>query len=194
VRGRRSYRHYTAENVDRMLISRLIATIENAPTGVNVRDLTFTLIDDIDAMRRFQSLLIAGVRSDRSGSMLPERYSKLRELSDDQMIARIFRCAPHAIIVSSPPSAPCASEDTALTIAYFDLLAQSAGLGCVWWGMLRYFASAMPQIKAALGLPEDHIYSAALFGYPAIKYARTANRDGSATIRRLTAADFRESE
>jgi hypothetical protein len=74
-----------------------------------------------------------------------------------------------------------------LAIANFELLAASAGLGSVWWGFLRFFSSAVPEIKALLGIPEDDILSAALFGYPAIHFARTVQRDDAAVIRRISA-------
>ena len=52
--------------------------------------------------------------------------------------------------------------------------------------MFRYFANTIPEIKEILGLPADHLYSAALFGYPAIEFARTVQRDDAAVVRRIS--------
>lgn len=52
MRGRRSIRHYRDENVEPVLLKNLPATVANAPTGVNRRDRTFTVIDDNVAMGR----------------------------------------------------------------------------------------------------------------------------------------------
>ena len=59
----------------------------------------------------------------------------------------IFRGAPHALIVSAPPDAPCPAEDVVLALATFDLLAQSARLGTVWWGLLKMVLEVLPAFR-----------------------------------------------
>lgn len=186
VRGRRSIRHYKSKNVDPALIKSLLATLANVPTGVNASQLTFSVIDDVEIMRRFQERMIATLKAAFEDAVIPERYSFIRDLPDDKIASMLFRGAPHALIVSAPPTSPCPNEDTALAIANFELLAQSAGLGSVWWGFLRLFLSTVPELKSLLDLPSDHIFSAALFGYPDIKFARTVQRDDAAVIRRVS--------
>ena len=44
----------------------------------------------------------------------------------------IFRGAPHLLVVSASPESVCPAEDVNLALAYFELMAQSAGLGTVW--------------------------------------------------------------
>ena len=46
----------------------------------------------------------------------------------------------------------------------------------------------LESIKALFGLPEDAPYYAMLFGVPKAAYARTTQREGTATIQRLTDA------
>jgi len=43
----------------------------------------------------------------------------------------------------------------------------------------------VPALKPVLGIPEDHVYYAMLFGYPSIKFARTAQHDDAAQVRRI---------
>ena len=74
-----------------------------------------------------------------------------------------------------------------LALAYFELLAQSAGLGTVWLGLLKRALEILPELKALLGLPGDHVYYAMLFGHPAVRYARTVQRRGTARLRILEA-------
>lgn len=186
VRARRSFRHYKQENVDRALIDKLLTTLCYAPTGVNACELTFSVIDDIREMERFQNKVIAAFRAAGAGGKLPGRYSTLGDLPDEAIKARLFRKAPHALVASAPPDAPCAAEDVPIAIAYFDLLAQTAGLGSLWWGFLRILGNLLPEVKDMLGIPPDHIFSAALFGYPDVQYARTVQRDGAEPVKRLS--------
>jgi len=45
---------------------------------------------------------------------------------------------------------------------------------------------ALPELKPLIGIPADHpYYYAMLFGVPAIRYARTVQRDDAAKVRRI---------
>jgi Fe-S-cluster-containing hydrogenase component 2 len=189
VRGRRSCRRYKDENVDPALIRELLATVANGPTGVNRRELTFTVIDDKTVMHRFRDRMLSELAAAADGDRIPERLSYLHSAlpawSKDRTDI-ILRGAPHVLIVSAPPDAPCPEQDVALTLELFDLLAQSAGLGTVWCGMLKMALETLPDLKPALGLPLSHVYYAMLFGRPAAHYARTVQRDDAARVKRVT--------
>lgn len=183
VRGRRSVRHYRDENVDPALLRRLLAAVANAPTGCNQRELTFTVIDDKDALRRLREKVLTGLAA--VSTRIPERYGYLREAGTayhEHQDDLIFRTAPHALFVSAPPDAPCPSQDVALTLAYFELLAQSAGLGTVWWGIAQMLFTVLPDLKALIGIPPKHVYYAMLFGMPSMHYSRTVQRDNAAIV------------
>lgn len=188
VRGRRSVRQYRDENVDPALIRQLLATLANVPTGVNRRGLTFSVIDDKAIMQRFRERSQTASLAAHAAGRIPERFAYLgniiertRETGQDI----ILRGAPHALVVSAPPDAPCGYEDVILALAYFEMLAQSAGLGTVWCGLMKLTLAALPDLKTVIGLPPDHLYYCMLFGYPAIRYARTVQRDGAAQVRRV---------
>jgi nitroreductase/NAD-dependent dihydropyrimidine dehydrogenase PreA subunit len=188
VRARRSIRHYRNENVDPVLLKRLLDTLANAPTGVNKRMLNFHVLDDKDAMERFRKQSMQAAAKAATANAIPERYSYLTrmvELYRDQGKDVIFRGAPHLIVISEAPDAPCPPQDVALALAYFELLAQSAGLGTVWCGLVKLLLEALPERKQALGIPADHEYYAMLFGYPSIQFARTVQRDDAAKVRRI---------
>jgi nitroreductase/NAD-dependent dihydropyrimidine dehydrogenase PreA subunit len=192
LRGRRSVRQYRNENVDRALIDRLLATVANAPTGVNNRKLTFTVIDDKLTLDQFRSRLMLTLVKAAGDSMIPPRLAYIEGAINayaKHQADIIFRGAPHVLIISSPPESPCGAEDVPLALAYFELLAQSAGLGTVWCGMLKLALEAAPELKALIGLPSSHTYYAMLFGYPAVHYARTVQRDDAAKIRRVELTD-----
>jgi len=190
IRGRRSVRRYRDENVEPDVIRDLLSTLANAPSGVNSRGLTFTVIDDRKIMQAIRKDVLSGLAdADRAGR-LPGHFAYLKEApaayaADGTDI--LFRTAPHALVVSASPKAVCPQEDVVLALAYFELLAQSAGLGTVWWGMFRMILAVMPQLKARLGIPADHAYCyAMLFGRPAVTYPRTVQRDDAAVVHKVT--------
>ncbi len=190
VRGRRSARQYRDENVDQGLLRQLLEVLGSAPTGVNRRTLTFSLIDDKEAMRRFRAKtydMIAGaVESGQvpghHAGFLQESVAAWREKGADT----IFRGAPHLLAVSAGSDAACPQEDVTLALAYFELMAQCAGLGTVWCGLAKWAMEAVPALKEAVGIPPDCSYYVMLFGVPAVRYPRTVQRDGAARIRRIS--------
>lgn len=184
VRGRRSIRQYRDENVDPALIRRLLATLANVPTGVNRRELTFTVIDDRAIMQGIRSNVYRAL-ADAPAGQVPEYLGNAASVFQDKGIDRVFRGAPHALVVSAPTDAPCPGQDVVLALAYFEFLAQSAGLGTVWWGMIRSILEALPELKPLVKLPSDHVYYAMLFGVPTVHFARTVQRDDAAVIRRV---------
>jgi ferredoxin len=187
MRGRRSVRQYSDRNVDSALIDSLLATVANAPTGVNNRSLTFTAIDDKDKLNRLREEVMSALIKASKAGRIPERFAYIENAISayvEDGVDVIFRGAPHVLIVSTPLQSPCATEDVPIALAYFELLAQSAGLGAVWCGLLKLAFESVPELKLLVGLPPGHHYYAMLFGHPSIHYARTVQRDGAATIKR----------
>jgi Fe-S-cluster-containing hydrogenase component 2 len=188
MRGRRSVRQYCDRNVDSDLIGRLLATVANVPTGVNSRLLTFTVVDDKEEMQRLRQRVMESLVRAAGEGRIPERFAYVEKAISayaEHQADVIFRGAPHALIVSAPPQSPCGTEDVPLALAYFELLAQSAGLGTVWCGFLKLAFESAPELKSLVGLPPDHHYYAILFGRPAIHYARTVQCDDAMTIKRV---------
>jgi nitroreductase/NAD-dependent dihydropyrimidine dehydrogenase PreA subunit len=191
VRGRRSVRQYRDENVNPDVLRQLLETLGNVPTGVNRMALTFSVIDDIDAMRRFRDkayrliadAVKAGSLPDPTMSFLQGAADAWRERGEDT----IFRGAPHLLLVSAGPDSACPQEDVALALAYFELTAQCAGLGTVWCGLMKWAMESVPALKTSVGIPPDHSYYAMLFGLPSVHYPRAVQRDGTGQIRRIQA-------
>ena len=187
LRTRRSIRQYTKENVSPALIDELLATVANAPTGRNERDLRFLVVDDQTVMQtllhRILDTLEAKIqRNEPLPGFLPSAIKAYKEHGVDH----IFRGAPHLLVVSAGKKSTCGKEDVDLALAYFELLAQSSGLGTVWCGFLKIIVDAAPELRPLLNLGPDTPFYAMLFGYPAVQYARGVQRDSSATIQRLT--------
>lgn len=189
VRGRRSFRNYEQANVDPGLLDQLLKTVANAPSGVNSRRLTFHVIDDYKVMKSIKTRVLQAVLDAYEGGTLPPQSAYLQSVAARYFKGTrdiLFRGAPHALIISAPPDAPCGHEDLTLALAYFELLAQSAGLGTVWWGLLKMALESLPELRSLFGIPEGHHYYGMLFGYPFVKYVRTVQRDDAAPVVRIT--------
>jgi len=190
VRGRRSVRRYRDEDVDHELLERLLRTLAHAPTGVNRQALTFHVVGERGALRRLRERLYrTAVEEVEAGRLAPDSgVASFARTYLDSGRDIVFRGAPHVLLVSAPPDAPCQREDVALALAYFELLAHSAGLGTVWCGLLRMSLEALPQLKPLFGLSPEHFYYPMLFGVPAWRYARTVQRDQAAPIEWIRSA------
>jgi nitroreductase/NAD-dependent dihydropyrimidine dehydrogenase PreA subunit len=191
VRGRRSIRRFHETPVSQEIIARLLATTEYAPTGANRRDLTFTVVADVEAMTRIRAEVIDQLRAALAAGTVPESMPFLHmavPAFDKHGVDIIFRDAPHLLIVSAGAKAYCPSEDIPIALANFEMLAVAAGLGTVWCGMLQMALESVPELKELFGLGRDDHYYAMLFGTPAVRYMRTTQREESTTIRRISDA------
>jgi len=190
VRGRRSVRRYRDENVDPDLLQRILAALSNAPSGINRRALTFSVIDDKAAMQRLRIKALNGLAEAETAGRVPAQYAYLMQAVPawfEKGVDMIFRGAPHMLVVSAAPEAACPQEDVNLALAYFELMAQSAGLGTLWCGMAKMTLELLPELKKSVGLTAGHFYYAMLFGVPSFRYARTVQRDDAAQVRRIQA-------
>ena len=184
VRGRRSVRKFRRENVPRELIDALLADLAHAPTGCNDCDLVFTVVDDRREIERLLEQIVSLIENTTSindpGFIRIAAESYRRNKKDG-----FFRGAPHLLIVSPGTKAHCGQEDSILALAYFELLAQSAGLGTTWCGVLKLTADAVPGVRELFGLEPDAYFYAMMFGLPDVQYARTVQRDNAAVIRTI---------
>ncbi|MBM4163067.1 MAG: nitroreductase [Lentisphaerae bacterium] len=188
IRGRRSVRRYRDENVDPRLLRRLLAALGNAPTGCNRMGLTFSVVDDKDAMQRFRLKALNGLAEMTKAGLLRDPSGFISEAAPawfDQGVDIIFRGAPHLLVVSASLESACPQEDVNLALAYFELMAQSAGLGTVWCGLAKMVLEQLPELREVVGVAPGQYYYAMLFGLPAVRYARTVQRDEGARVRRI---------
>lgn len=178
IRGRRSVRSYLDENVEPPVMERLLQVAWQAPTGVNARDVLFTVVDDREVMNRLRETVMDRLAEIVHGETLPEYlgfFAGFVKLWQEKGIDTLFRGAPHLLITSAPKGAPCPDQDCIIALSYFELFAHSLGLGTVWDGLARSaFVELMPDLTAELGVPGDHTLGYVMaFGKPAVEYHRT---------------------
>lgn len=191
IRGRRSVRFYKDEDLQPELLQRLLNVSWQAPTGINSRQVRFTVIDNREALAAFREKTYDGLLDLVSRGKLPQNkkfFADIARLWEGKQVDIIFRGAPHFVVASAP--AECASPipDCLIALSYFELFAQSLGVGTVWNGLAKWAIDELvPELRAELDLPEDHLFGYAMaFGFPDVSHVRTIDH-GPANIVRYQA-------
>lgn len=190
IKGRRSVRQYKDENMKPEVIQRLLDVSCHAPTGVNFRQVLFTVVDDREIMADLRRETMAGLgRLLREGKLPPGReyFNDCVRAWEEEGIDTIYRGAPHLVVASAPRDCPTPEADCIIALAYFELFAQSLGVGTVWNGLARWtYTELLPELSVKLGIPENHrIGYVMAFGMPDVQYHRTVQR-GPARVARVS--------
>ena len=176
IQSRRSFRDYRQENLDTERLEKLKDMLKYAPTGRNIHKLHFAIIDDIEVLNDFRTITYNKIKkalASPCGNFISKkfgRYAKAIENGNDLL----FRGAPHMIVVSAPPEESCAEQDGVIALSYFELYAQSLGVGTVWCGLVQACLKAFPELCEYIDIPKGYrpIY-VMLFGPTDLKYTRT---------------------
>ena len=172
IKIRRSCRQFNQENIDEVTLQRLKDILNYTPTGVNYRGLHFTIIESMDKMSKIKEALYKNLKFILKYIPLKGRLKGFKDaiLSGKDVI---FRNAPHMIVVSVDKKSPCADIDPVIALSYFEMYAQTLGIGTLWCG---FAYKTLPFSRAAmkmLNIPKNHKLSyVMLFGYPKVKYHR----------------------
>ena len=176
IKSRRSDRNFKLENVDKDKIEKLKNMLAWVPTGCNCRKLHFSFIEDIEVMNEFREYTTNKVVSALEKKPIKavaekfSNYAKLLLKGHDV----IFRGAPHMVVVANHVDAPCSKEDAIIALSYFELYAQSLGLGTCWCGLADSCMKLFPELCEYMGIPEGYKPEyAMLFGAKDVNYART---------------------
>lgn len=178
MKGRRSVRQYKDENLDAGLIQRLLDVAWHAPTGMNMNGVQFTVINDKVKLHKFREEAYSRLATRVEAGPLPKERAMLAsfvKLWQEKGIDILFRNAPHLVVTSSPKKSTTPVPDSIIALTYFELFAQSLGVGTLWNAFLKWTIDELaPELKLSLGIPEDHLFGYAMvFGKPAIEYKRT---------------------
>jgi nitroreductase len=189
IKGRRSVRRYQEENLPAATIQHLLEVAWHAPTGVNSRQVLFTVIDDRKKMAQFRDEVLAGLAQVVRENGLPEGrgyFADFVRVWEEEKIDALFRGAPHLLIASVPKNVPTPLQDGLIALAYFELFAQANGVGTVWSGLAKWAINELvPTARRTLGIPDDHLIGYVMaFGKPAVHYSRTVQH-GPALIQRM---------
>lgn len=184
MKSRRSVRRYKKTAVSPEEIALLLETVAYAPTGVNNRQVLFTMIDNPEVMDNLRKTTYGTLEAIINNGGLPKGMEFFEGFVVDALQNgkdTIFRGAPHMLIVSAPKDSPSPEADCYIALNYFELLAASMGLGTLWCGLAKWALTIIaPEILTKLGVPTSHqVGYMMLFGRPAVEYHRTVQRDNT---------------
>lgn len=178
IKGRRSVRRYRDENLEPALFQRLLDVAWHAPTGVNSRQVRFTVLDSREKTAEFRDAVMEGLGRLLRENALPEGtgyYANFVRIWEKHHIDLLFRGAPHLLITSAPKSVATPVQDCLIALSYFELFAQANGVGTVWNGLVhRIITDLLPETRILLGIPDDHVTGYSMvFGKPDVHFVRT---------------------
>ena len=180
IKSRRSNRLYKKENVDKETLNKLKDMLKWVPTGCNAHSLHFSFIDDIRVMNEFRDYTnrkILNILNNKGLELIVDKFSPfIKHFLDGEDI--IFREAPHLIVAANKVTAPCAKQDAIIALSYFELYAQSLGLGTCWCGFADIAIKAFPELIEFLKIPDGYqVEYVMLFGYKNAVYQRTTQNE-----------------
>ena len=74
---------------------------------------------------------------------------------------------------ATPRSAPCKEADPWIALSYFDLFAQTLGVGTTWCGLAAGAFKVFPKLRQRIGVPDGYeLGYVMLFGPTNLKYPR----------------------
>ena len=174
-KSRRSIRVYEQDAVPRELLAKLIDIARYAASGHNWQPLHWLVVENSQEVKRLAGLVVDWMRV-----AIKDMPDLANSIHLDLMVAdweqgkdRIFRGAPHVIVVHAPKDSMAAPADAPVAMTYLELAAYGLGLGACWAGYFQAAATLYPPMMEALHLPEGHgSLGAMMIGYPKYRYAR----------------------
>lgn len=197
ITNRRSCRSFKQENVEKELIRHILHVCGNSPTGSCNQLYEFTVIDEIQVMKEFTSILHDEMYKQADKGKYPPRFTRedlqLFRKSYDNGEEFCFRGAPHLLAVHAPVGKGEWVFDTAIALAYAELEMTCNNLGSIYvstpWAALK----VCPRSRAFLQIPENHYISCLVgFGKPEFQFARGVQRSDSLKTNRITGEKSKE--
>ncbi len=178
IKGRRSVRRYKDENLDPALLQKLLEVAWHAPTGVNSRQVRFTVLDSKDKVAQLRDAVMTGLGRMVKENTMPKgmgSYANFLRIWENHNIDILFRSAPHLLIASAPLSVATPDPDCLIALTYFELFAQANGVGTLWNGLAKKAINdLLPGTRHLLDIPDDHLVGYVMvFGYPDVHFTRT---------------------
>lgn len=175
IQHRKSIRHYKHENLDKSTLQKLKDMLKYSPTGCNNHKLHISIIEDVEEMDKFRDYTNETVKKIILSDFLSpitKKFGEFRErFEKDEDV--IFRGAPHMVVVSVPVNAPCAPVDPIILLSYFELYAQSLGVGTLWCGFAEIAIKLIPELCEYMEIPDGYkVGYVMLFGKTDLKYQR----------------------
>jgi len=177
IKSRRSIREFKDKAVPGKEMERIIEVARYAPTGHNMQEVKWLVINDREKMREIAAIGADWLRSLlKNNPQMAQMFAGIVEQLDEGR-DMFLQGAPSVVLTYAQKNNMISVTDCVIALSYFDLAAKSAGLGCCWAGFMMMASATYPDMIKALALPEGFAPNGALMvGYPKYKYARIPAR------------------
>lgn len=179
LKGRRSIRSFTPEDVSRERLEALIAIAAYAPSGVNRQPLRWSVIEGREKVAALGRLVIAwmsGLIQQKTPIASALRMGELIK-AHEKGLDHICRNAPHLVYTYALKEDMLAASAATIALTYLDLAAVSMGLGTCWAGYAHMALNSSDECRKLAGMNERcDCFGAMLVGYPVFSYCRIPPR------------------
>lgn len=169
--SRRSVREFKDRPVSRETLEALLDVARRAPTAKNSQMLHWIVVDNAAKVRGLAEEVLKWGRDTGLGAGAAgfEMWEKGYDC--------VLRGASAVVVACAPADYGWGIEDCAIALTFFELAAESRGLGVCWAGYLTRAASAHAPIRQALAVPKGYVVCGGLMlGEPKYKYRRVPPR------------------
>ena len=177
ILGRRSYRHFSSEKVDRKLIEEALELASWAPSAKNQHPTKWIIIDDADIIKQIMEHILKYAEENGISPEIVSEYAIGNNV--------VMGTAPTMLLAYASEYAISPETDTAIAMTTAELYLQSKGVGTCWAGYFKRMCNAIPEVKELLPrIPRGHsFYGAFMMGYPENEeYIHIPNRVKKADI------------
>lgn len=179
LRARRSIRNFKDKVVDQDTLSRIIGIAAHAPSGHNSQPVQWQVISGREKINTYTRIVINWMEQ-----VLEKTPQLGKSMHMDMIVAAwrmgvdvVTRNAPNLILVNGAVNNPTAADASKIAMTYFDIAAQSFGVGTCWCGYFSWAATVSDELKKALELDGLTCHGAMMAGYPKFKYLRMPTRN-----------------
>lgn len=160
IRKRRSYRHFSEEQVPRRIIKNALELAGWAPSAKNQHPTRWIVVESQEIMDKMMELILDYVK--KTG-VSPEIASEM-EIGNNVVMGT----ATSLLLAYASDKAISPETDTAIAMTTAELYLQAKGVGTCWAGYLKRMLNAVPGIRELLPQipPEHSFYGAFMMGYP----------------------------
>ena len=180
IKSRRSVRKYKKKSVPEDKIEKIREMLSYPPTGGNFDNLHFSIVASKEKMDKIRKVTYDAISSLDDDSplynMKPIVEANLAAGKDIvyQSAPAMIACAVNMNYVAQG----CETVDPIIALSYFELYAQSLGLGTLWDDFATIVVSQIPEVYSMLEIPEEYTLSFVIvFGIPAVKYSKVPDKN-----------------
>jgi nitroreductase/NAD-dependent dihydropyrimidine dehydrogenase PreA subunit len=171
--SRRSIRNFKKQTMTQEQVKRLLDLAVYAPTAKNTQTIRWAVVLDPDKVKKLSALAVDWMRYmvEQNHPMAEMFRFADRVAGWEKGIDPVLRTAPHLVMAYSHKDDIFGQGSGYLCAEYLELAAHGLGFGTCWAGFFDIAFKSWEPLRAAVGLPADHVLHASLMlGIPDEQY------------------------